>query len=275
MNIPDKEIERRRKISEAGKGRKKTAEQVAKLASILRGKKRTQEQNEANRQRAIKQFSNPESRERSRIKALEQWKDPDKRERCLEKIRENSQKKEIKLKTSATLKALWQSPEYRERQSKAHKGQKAWNKGKPMTEAYLRNMIAGINQPHVLETKRRKSKALWLNGDYIKKIQAAYHCKPNKPESMVMEILDRMYPGEWKYTGDFSFIINGKSPDFININGQKKIIELFGDYWHHGENEKDRADVFKPFGYETLVIWERELKKTDSLINKLERFCKI
>ena len=209
MQIADKELNRRMKISKAMKGRKRAAEHIAKTVAGNRGKKRTPEQNEANRKRAIEQFSNPEIRDRLRIKAIDQWKDPAKREIMLNKIRENSHKKEIRSKIKATVTALWASPEYRERQSKAHKGMKAWNKGIPMTEQYRKNMMAAVNQPHVLEKKRRKSKALWLNDEYIKKIQKAYHCKPNKPETMVLEILDRIYPGEWKYTGDFSFIING------------------------------------------------------------------
>ena len=83
-----------------------------------------------------------------------------------------------------------------------------------------------------------------------------------------------MYPNEWKYTGDFSFWINGKNPDFVNCNGQKKCIEVFGDYWHRNDNPQDRKDIFKEFGYDTLVIWERELKNYSELKFKIHRFMR-
>jgi very-short-patch-repair endonuclease len=85
-------------------------------------------------------------------------------------------------------------------------------------------------------------------------------------------ILNSLCPGEWKYVGDGQLIINGRCPDFVNVNGQKKIIELFGDYWHKGENPKDRIKIFEPFGYQTLVIWERELKDLKLVSDKILSF---
>jgi len=71
-----------------------------------------------------------------------------------------------------------------------------------------------------------------------------------------------------------------KCPDFININGQKKIIELFGKYWHGPEltgqsnmvHEQERKDIFAKYGYRTLVVWELELKNESSLKQKLINF---
>ncbi len=50
-------------------------------------------------------------------------------------------------------------------------------------------------------------------------------------------------------------------PDFFNINGQKKVIEMFGDYWHQGQNPQDKIDRYAKSGFDCLVIWERELKE--------------
>lgn len=115
----------------------------------------------------------------------------------------------------------------------------------------------------------------WKDGNHAKNIQKSLHISPNKPETLLLGILEELYPGEWKFTGDFSFIINGKNPDFTNINGQKKLIELFGDYWHRGENPQDRINEFTPFGWETLVIWERELVDKNLLISKIKEFCNV
>jgi hypothetical protein len=119
-------------------------------------------------------------------------------------------------------------------------------------------------------------KKLWQNKEYkekqIKKLGKALHIHPNKPETIILNLLEELYPGQWKFTGDFSFVINGKNPDFVNCNGQKKIIEFFGDYWHKGENPEDRRAIFSPFGYDTLIIWGRELKNISRIKFKIHCF---
>ncbi len=136
--------------------------------------------------------------------------------------------------------------------------------------------IAG--RKHSDETKKQLSathKKLFLSHEFVKKMAKAWNVKPNKPETYILNLLNELYPGQWKYTGDFSFTINGKCPDFVNCNGQKKVIELFGDYWHRGQNPQDRINAFRPFGFDTLVIWEHELKDIDSVIKKLNEFAEV
>jgi len=53
---------------------------------------------------------------------------------------------------------------------------------------------------------------------------------PTSPELCLGGLLDKHFPGEWRYTGNGDTLIGGKSPDFLNVNGQKAVIELFGDY---------------------------------------------
>ena len=100
------------------------------------------------------------------------------------------------------------------------------------------------------------------------------HMLPNRQENFIYFLLNKMYPKEWKYTGDFSTIINGKNPDFINVNGQKKIIEYNGTHWHQNDIPGRREAVFAEHGYDTLVIWDKELKDIDRVkfrINKFQR----
>ena len=85
-------------------------------------------------------------------------------------------------------------------------------------------------------------------------------------------LLKKSFPNEWKFVGDGQFILAGKCPDFINVNGQKKIIEFFGNYWHKLEEEQQRINLFTEYGYQTLIIWEHELKDIDKLSNKLLKF---
>jgi len=83
---------------------------------------------------------------------------------------------------------------------------------------------------------------------------------PNKLEEYIQTFLNSHFPGEWRYVGNGSFIIDGKCPDFVNINGRKLIIEIFGDYWHQGEDGQSRMKTFESYGYQTLILWESEIK---------------
>lgn len=45
-----------------------------------------------------------------------------------------------------------------------------------------------------------------------------------------------------------------------------------GDYWHEPKDEIERKKIFFRYGYETLVIWEHELKDLDTIIDKVKNF---
>ena len=73
-------------------------------------------------------------------------------------------------------------------------------------------------------------------------IKAHRACKRsfNKSEKLLDNILQQLFSKEYKFVGDGQVIIGWFNPDFININGQKKIIELYGDYWHNRPEMKTR-----------------------------------
>ena len=74
----------------------------------------------------------------------------------------------------------------------------------------------------------------------------------------------------------------GLVPDFVNIDGKKEIIEVFGDYWHDSTKrdlswhatELGRIMAYQAIGYKCLIIWEHELKELseEQLINKIKLF---
>lgn len=167
------------------------------------------------------------------------------------------------------------------------KGTPAWNKGmskingdllvygKPRTEKTKENISKSLmGKPLSIEHKIKiseKIKQYWKDPEYAKK-HLVFN-SPNKQEKKLLGILDNLYPGEWKFVGDGKMIIDGKCPDFINVNGQKKIIELYGERWHQDHNPKDRINVFKPFGYDTLVVWVHELRNSGKIKLTLKQFC--
>ena len=108
--------------------------------------------------------------------------------------------------------------------------------------------------------------------------------RPTKPEKRLKKLLNRLFPGEYKYVGNGSLLVGFKNPDFVNVNGRKKIIEMFGDYWHSKEKtgrtnkqeENQRIKHFAKYGYETLVVWENQLERGSSrwLRKRLVKFHK-
>ena len=118
-----------------------------------------------------------------------------------------------------------------------------------------------------------KASRRWADPVYQQRMHKAFALKPNKPETFLLNLLNKLFPNEYKYVGDFQFFLGGKNPDFMNVNGRKDLIELYGDYWHKNDDPQDRIDHFKQFGFNTLVIWEKELKDQEKLMEKLQDFC--
>lgn len=140
---------------------------------------------------------------------------------------------------------------------------------------------AFYGKKHTEETKRKigiKSK----ERNAILNALKAICQKPNKQELYLNEILHKYFSNEWEYTGDGKLVINGLVPDFANANGQKAVIELYGDYWHSPKltkgdwrrTELGRIMAYNSLGYRCLVIWEHELKDEQAVVVKIKQFIK-
>lgn len=149
------------------------------------------------------------------------------------------------------------TPEARAKMSISQKGKNTWSKGSEKSE----------------EIKRRNSEASkrnWQNPEYqarvIQGMIKGNHQKPTKPEQRLIAIIHK-HNLPFKYTGDGSFIIHGVNPDFVNCNGAKLVIEVFGDYWHSSQRnqitwkrtELGRIMLFNSFGFKCIILWESEL----------------
>lgn len=121
------------------------------------------------------------------------------------------------------------------------------------------------------------------NPEFILKYIKGLNTKPNKGELKLQKVLKELYPNEFEYNGDYGLgvSIDGLIPDFWNVNGQKKVIELFGEYWHSKCIKKPKQVETKRVkrryrnqGVECLVVWENELNlhHRRKLINKIVRF---
>ena len=172
--------------------------------------------------------------------------------------------KETRAKISEALTGEVLSPETRAKMSKAQK--------------------IAQNTPESKDKRRKAMKHVWVilpvqrRNKWIKAMMAGSNIKPNKPETLILKLLKKHYPNEYKYVGDGQVIIGGCNPDFINVNGKKHIIECYGDYWHtdrvrcYKETEEGRIKLFSQYGYRTLIIWENELKDDKKLLEKIQSF---
>jgi very-short-patch-repair endonuclease len=165
---------------------------------------------------------------------------------------------EAKVAISRGTKQAWQNPEKRTKRIAIIK------KVTKTTEALRK----------ISEAQKRN----WANPEFknrmVSATRKAVAQRPNKAEAKLMELLNIACPNQYKYTGDGSVVLNGLCPDFTNCNGQKKVVEMFGSYWHRGANPNDRIDKFAGFGFQCLVIWEHEMKKESDevLVQRIREF---
>jgi hypothetical protein len=116
-------------------------------------------------------------------------------------------------------------------------------------------------------------KKRWQDHDYI--YSHTRNMKPNKPEIELNTILNNLFPNSFGYNGNYKLGVSlgRRIPDFVNINGRKQVIELFGDYYHRNDNPEDKIAHYKQFGFNCLIIWEKELKGDRTLLeSKLKSF---
>jgi G:T-mismatch repair DNA endonuclease (very short patch repair protein) len=97
---------------------------------------------------------------------------------------------------------------------------------------------------------------------------------PNKSERRLYEFINTILPNEYVLNSNRQFMINNMFPDLVNVNGKKKVIELFGNYWHRNDNPEERISKFKEYGFDCLVIWEHQLKNLDNLKEEILKFNK-
>lgn len=238
VSNPAKRPEIALKIKDWHTGRKLSAEQKAKISSALRGR--------STWNKGLTKFTD------LRVAAMAR--------KVSETLKGRVRPKEESLKASASNRGKKRSDDFRKKMSLR-------------TSCYMK---APENREKVSQRFRR----LWAdpnstfnNPIYRKEWARRRGLRPSKPEMALLRIIeDNKLPFE--YVGDGEVIIGRKCPDFININGKKQVVELFGDYWHRGQNPQDRVEVFAHYGFSTLVIWQHELKEPDKVLVKLQEFFK-
>lgn len=111
-----------------------------------------------------------------------------------------------------------------------------------------------------------------------------HHTKPE----LIFQNMCKKNNLHFKYVGDGSLWIGKKgekqlNPDFIEANGQKVIVEVFGDYWHspllrpqmREEMQLNyRKRHYKKYKWHSIFLWESDLKREDAeqfILNILQK----
>ncbi len=175
------------------------------------------------------------------------------------------------------------SPKTRENMSKTQMGREPWNKGKSLSKSHKEN----LSKSGKGRTPWNKGKTNIFSKETIKRIREARKKQkfPNhhtQPELKFINLIKK-YKLPFKYTGDGKFWIENINPDFVDCNGRKICIEVFGDYWHNplkkiglkwNNTEIGRKKILSKYGWRCLVLWEHELKtlSDDRILNKIKKF---
>lgn len=107
--------------------------------------------------------------------------------------------------------------------------------------------------------------------------------RPNTLEQKLIDLITK-YNLPYKYVGDGSVVLYNYNPDFINVNGKKQIIEVFGEYWHSPEvignrwkgSELGKIMAYNSLGFDCLILWEHQLlnQSEDEIVNLIRQFTK-
>ncbi|MGB7531825.1 MAG: hypothetical protein WA977_02450 [Halobacteriota archaeon] len=100
-----------------------------------------------------------------------------------------------------------------------------------------------------------------------------HHTKPER----IFEKICRKNNLPFRYVGDGSLWIGKEkklNPDFIETNGKKICIEIFGDYWHSPllnwknmeitKTYEYRRRRLKRYGWKMVIFWETDLLRNDA-----------
>jgi hypothetical protein len=197
-------------------------------------------------------------------------------------------KKKIRIRTKEAL----ASPDIRKKISLANKGKVGCWRGKHLSDEHKKKLSLankgkssskkeGWVYPEVAKEKNRiASKKLWENPEFREKcitrsLKALFHNRPTSLEKSFIELIEQHHL-PYKYVGDGSMLIGYKNPDFVNVNGIKKCIEVrpreMCPIWSKcsaDEYERRQKEHYKKYGWDCLVIWKEDFNK----INVEELIC--
>ena len=180
--------------------------------------------------------------------------------------------KELKEQARRRLRITRSQPGFQEKQ--AEESRKAnRNMSQETKDGRRTKCIANWQNPEYRKRVTEASNKARSTPEYLKAYAEGLLKKPNKSEQKLQKIIEEVCP-DYKYNGDYKLgvSIGYYIPDFVNVNGKKKVIDLFGDRWHKPEEVEVRKGKMATLGWQCLVVWEHELKDIDAVKQKIQTF---
>lgn len=162
------------------------------------------------------------------------------------KYREN-----ILFQNSTKVKDLWKNPEFREHMLR---NSKFFNPSDEEKRKKYEN-----RKPVIWTDERRKNQSELTSRMRHDGTMKSYIQLPTFIEKQTIKLLEELHL-PYKYTGNSKFWIENMNPDFTNVNGQKKVIEVLGENYHNPTETEKRKSKYREYGYSMLPIWGKELK---------------
>ena len=270
------------KKSQSLKGHPTSEGTRKKIADALKGKKLTKEHrcNLASGQQAylarLKEEGKPHHNKGRRRPDMEGENNCAKRPEVKEKISQALKGRQMSpewiKKIQNRLAELWQDPTYkgrmieilrspRRRQQNAEFLSKLWaSKHIEMVEIARQRQQKFANTPEGKEACRKGAKAA---------LKVRY--KPNYPEQQLLNILELHFPNQWKFVGNGEVWLGNRNPDFLNTDGRKIVIELFGTHWHDLFDVARRTEHYKQYGFACLCFWSDEISNEESIVKRCKK----
>lgn len=231
----------RKKRNKALTGLKRSSNICQKMSRLA--KKQWQEK----RNEMIIALNHPETKAKMRKSALRLRADPNSifnSGEYKDKLKA-SWNKERKMITSKRMKKQWENPN------------SIFN-----SPEFRKNLKDAKNSLEAITKTSEISKRMWQNPKFIKKWMVGQakgqHISPNNLE----QYFDKLTPKCIKFVGNRKYWIITNigihNPDF-KIIGQRKIIELFGDYWHKKKIPEELIKEYAEVGWKCLIFWENEV----------------
>jgi dTDP-4-amino-4,6-dideoxygalactose transaminase len=128
--------------------------------------------------------------------------------------------------------------------------------------------------PEVRKKLSEGVKRAMLKDSYWDNYIKGMNMKPNKPEQFLLDFLTKSFPGEFNYNGDYRMKvrIDRLIPDFVHINGKRKVIDVVGSYWHSDKEVESRHIRYRIQGWDSLMLREKDLKDKDQLYKRILTF---
>ena len=291
FRVPSEETNRL--ISESEKGKVVSEEVKQRLREINTGKVASEETRRSMSMAAARHWQDPEIRERMLVglrktmgsSEYSKYMSETMKACFADKVMSEETKRKLGDATSKALTVYYATHEVSDgtRQLISEGVSRAMTKEvrQAIREAMIgnQNALGTVCSEETKQAIRDTLRKLWEDPKFVASFSEVMskvrYRKPNERELQLLSVLDKHFPGEWKYVGDNQFWLGKYNPDFMNVNSKKLLIEVFGYHWHdpaffpNRPSEEELIAYYKKYGFDCLVFWEYDVYNEEEVVARV------